>query len=193
MAGRATTIMRSASTDTSAETTTSMAVMDNVNGKVSWAECSISTEATSHLEGWRMARKAIAGVNAEAGRSLLLARRSELIAALTGRPTEALIASGRLADDDQATVLHDEFVSLEMNRMALDQVRRIDAALELIADGDYGVCQDCGGAISSKRLTAVPWARYCIRCEERLSQSGAPGDQSHNGNRLVSGHTARDW
>lgn len=139
-----------------------------------------------------MARKTIVTVNAEVGRRVLLARRSELIAALAGRPAEALIASGRLADDDQATVLHDEFVSSEMNRMAIEQLHRIDTALELIANGDYGDCQACGQAISSKRLNAVPWAKYCTHCEERLSQSGGQGDHSHNGDCLVPEHTARD-
>jgi len=41
-------------------------------------------------------------------------------------------------------------------------------ALRRMAEGDYGVCQDCDGEISEKRLAAVPWAQYCIRCQEQI-------------------------
>jgi len=127
-----------------------------------------------------MVRRTTKNLSAEDGRHLLMARRSELISALTGRPSEVIARSDRLAEDDHPTVLHDEFVSLEMNRIAFHQLRLVDTALALIASGDYGVCQDCGEHISAKRLRAVPWARYCVGCEERLSQAddqgnGAPG------------------
>jgi RNA polymerase-binding transcription factor DksA len=44
-------------------------------------------------------------------------------------------------------------------------VNRIDAALERIADGGYGVCSRCGGRISEARLRAMPFAVCCQRCE----------------------------
>lgn len=49
----------------------------------------------------------------------------------------------------------------------LAQVRR---ALDHIADGSYGTCQSCGGPIGEKRLEAVPWAVYCIGCQERMER-----------------------
>ena len=39
-------------------------------------------------------------------------------------------------------------------------------ALDRIEDGSYGVCLHCDTAINPKRLGAVPWAEYCIRCQE---------------------------
>jgi len=119
-----------------------------------------------------MVRKTQNVLDAEDGHRLLMARRSELIAALASRPAEVIARSDRLADDDHPTVVHDEFVSSETNRIAFEQLRMVDAALALIATGDYGMCQDCGEMISPKRIRAVPWARYWIRCEERLSQLG---------------------
>ena len=44
----------------------------------------------------------------------------------------------------------------------------IRLALGRLNDGTYGECLMCGDEISRKRLEAVPWAPYCIRCQERI-------------------------
>src|SRR4029450_10331634 len=45
-------------------------------------------------------------------------------------------------------------------------LRNVRAALGRMADGSYGVCLHCEEDISPKRLNAVPWASYCIKCQE---------------------------
>jgi len=45
-------------------------------------------------------------------------------------------------------------------------LRQVDAALKRIEDGEFGTCLECQGLISPKRLAAVPWATYCLRCQE---------------------------
>lgn len=47
----------------------------------------------------------------------------------------------------------------------------IEAALEKIEDGVYGVCEDCEGAISKTRLQAIPYAPLCIKCATKLERS----------------------
>ena len=42
----------------------------------------------------------------------------------------------------------------------------ISEALERIENHTYGLCADCGEHISEKRLAALPWAKYCILCQE---------------------------
>ena len=42
----------------------------------------------------------------------------------------------------------------------------IDEALARVESGDYGECVNCGEPIQEKRLNAVPWARYCLRCQD---------------------------
>jgi DnaK suppressor protein len=44
----------------------------------------------------------------------------------------------------------------------------IDDALERIARGTFGICAECGAVISANRLRAVPYTRFCIRCERRI-------------------------
>jgi DnaK suppressor protein len=43
---------------------------------------------------------------------------------------------------------------------------QVDAALKRIEDGEFGTCLECEEPISPKRLAAVPWATYCLLCQE---------------------------
>lgn len=45
-------------------------------------------------------------------------------------------------------------------------LRNVRSALHRIEDGSFGVCLHCEEDISTKRLGAVPWAAFCIRCQE---------------------------
>src|SRR6202047_5581184 len=45
-------------------------------------------------------------------------------------------------------------------------LRNVRAALHRIDEGSFGVCLHCEEDISIKRLHAVPWAAYCIQCQE---------------------------
>src|SRR6201995_3013355 len=45
-------------------------------------------------------------------------------------------------------------------------LRNVRGALGRIADGSYGICMHCEEEIKPKRLDAVPWTKYCIRCQE---------------------------
>ena len=48
---------------------------------------------------------------------------------------------------------------------------RIDDALLRIDAGTYGFCVNCNTAMTEKRLNAVPWAPYCLDCQE-LAEKG---------------------
>jgi DnaK suppressor protein len=52
--------------------------------------------------------------------------------------------------------IESEFNRLNSVRLALDRMR----------EGTYGTCMRCEGEIGHKRLLAVPWTSYCIRCQE---------------------------
>jgi DnaK suppressor protein len=45
-------------------------------------------------------------------------------------------------------------------------VRNIDAALQRIREGSFGICAGCEEEISPRRLNAVPWTEFCINCQE---------------------------
>jgi DnaK suppressor protein len=46
----------------------------------------------------------------------------------------------------------------------------IDAALKRIQADEYGVCANCREELQQKRLEAVPWAKHCINCQEKMEQ-----------------------
>jgi DnaK suppressor protein len=48
----------------------------------------------------------------------------------------------------------------------------IEAALARVQEGTYGVCACCGDEIHVRRLEAVPWSRYCLKCQ-MASERGA--------------------
>ena len=56
----------------------------------------------------------------------------------------------------------------DTERLHLQLVRE---ALKRIPSKDFGLCLSCGEAIDRKRLDAVPWARYCRRCQEAEEQN----------------------
>jgi len=55
-------------------------------------------------------------------------------------------------------------------------LREISDALKRIELGSYGVCPECEEDISSKRLDAVPWARYCVTCQDLVAARIEAGD-----------------
>lgn len=55
-------------------------------------------------------------------------------------------------------------ISMSANDRKLLQL--IDEALERVEDGEYGECVNCGEPVQEKRLDAVPWARYCLKCQD---------------------------
>ena len=106
-------------------------------------------------------------------RKLLLSKKAELTAAPRmpdlGQPLS-------VADDDQATILHDRFVAARIEGMDYQTIKLIDLALDRLESQEFGVCLECGETISAKRLIAIPWATLCISCQERAA-STSTGDE----------------
>ena len=110
-------------------------------------------------------------------RQQLLEKRSAVMAAL-GMKFDTLARMGRVAEEDQAQITHDEFVSLHLNSMDYAQLRLVDEALDRLESGDYGICLGCEEPIPAKRLQALPWARYCVPCQETVGLEVEPSESS---------------
>ncbi len=105
-----------------------------------------------------------------AARERLLAEKRDLWRQLQAS-SGTLAEIDKVAEEDQARVLHDQFVSLRVGHLAYRRLKQIDSALARLADGSYGVCADCGGPISPKRLAAIPSAERCIACQEQAAHN----------------------
>jgi len=101
-------------------------------------------------------------------RKMLLEKRQNVMAGL-GIKFDTLAKMGRVAEEDQAQLSHDEFISLRLNSLDYVQLRLIEEALDRIEAGDYGICLGCEEPIPAKRLQALPWAKFCVECQQALS------------------------
>jgi DnaK suppressor protein len=100
-------------------------------------------------------------------RRKLVEKRREVVTGL-GMKFDTMARMGRVAEDDQAQISHDEFVSLRLNSLDYAQLRLVEEALDRLNSGDYGTCLLCEEPIPAKRLRVLPWARYCIKCQEGM-------------------------
>ena len=57
-------------------------------------------------------------------------------------------------------------MALEQNRRREFEIKRIDAALKRIEDGEFGCCNNCGENIPLKRLEVSPSTPLCLDCAE---------------------------
>ncbi|MDX2267574.1 MAG: TraR/DksA family transcriptional regulator [Bryobacter sp.] len=64
-------------------------------------------------------------------------------------------------------------------------LRHVRSALLRVDEGTYGVCLHCEEDISPKRLHAVPWAGYCITCQELADRSSSHNNQEAMEDMLV--------
>jgi DnaK suppressor protein len=71
---------------------------------------------------------------------------------------------------DLAVRNYSKNVMLAVSENDSRQMTLIDEALLRIDDEEYGTCQNCEKAINPKRLNAIPWARYCLECQELVEQ-----------------------
>lgn len=71
---------------------------------------------------------------------------------------------------------HEEWIFLNRNTIDMKLLREISDALHRLEHGSYGVCLECEEEISAKRLAAVPWARYCVTCQEAIAHRIAAGE-----------------
>lgn len=107
------------------------------------------------------------GIDLEEMKAVLLARQAELRAlkdaSAEGSSTVELDQTkvGRLSRMD---ALQGQQMALATARRRDAELKRIDAALARIADGDYGWCLKCDEPIAAKRLALDPAAPNCIKC-----------------------------
>ena len=97
-------------------------------------------------------------------RQILENRMAELSAVVRNREGIAIEKSPDALDEVQHAAERELAIrNLDRESQLLRQVR---GALRRINEGSYGTCLHCDEDISPKRLSAVPWAAYCINCQE---------------------------
>jgi DnaK suppressor protein len=102
-------------------------------------------------------------------RDVLTARAAELERVTRHRDE---ITVERIADQlDEIQAASQRALALCNLDRGFNQLRDARAALRRIQEGTFGTCPECEEDIQPKRIAAVPWATFCIRCQEAADRN----------------------
>ena len=104
-------------------------------------------------------------------RATLEAERDRLRAELS----EEVEPPGQMTYGSQAaaaTHVFEQQRDLALRERAQQHLAQVEAALVRFDDGRFGTCLRCGNPIADARLDALPWAAYCIGCQQIVDREG---------------------
>lgn len=101
-------------------------------------------------------------------RDRLLERREGLFRQVTEAELSSRERDSEATQDpaDMAANAYTKELLISMSANDRRLLELIDEALQRIEAGEFGDCINCGEPVQEKRLEAVPWARYCLRCQD---------------------------
>jgi len=110
-------------------------------------------------------------------RNMLEKKAQEVRRSMSAQKAAQVVARLDVPSDegDLSQQHHEEWIFLNRNTIDMKLLREISDALQRIEQGTYAVCLECEEPISVKRLEAVPWARYCVSCQEKIAARAALG------------------
>ena len=110
-------------------------------------------------------------------RKLILKRKEEIIDDIKHISEDTLKKSQKDASGDisgytyhmadVATDTYDREFSLSLASNEHKSLYELDDALKKIEEGTFGICEECKSFIAKTRLKAVPYARLCVKCQEK--------------------------
>jgi DnaK suppressor protein len=111
-------------------------------------------------------------------RKMLESKAEEVRRSMSAQKAAQVVARLDVPSDegDLSQQHHEEWIFLNRNTIDMKLLREISDALRRMDHGTYGICPECEEPISAKRLEAVPWARYCVTCQELISVRAASGE-----------------
>ena len=78
---------------------------------------------------------------------------------------------------DLAVRNYSKNVMLAVSENESRQLALVDEALRRVEDDEYGICQNCEQEINPNGLPHIPWARYCLSCQELVEQGMLEDEQ----------------
>ena len=103
--------------------------------------------------------------------TLLLKMREELLSSAKSEP-DALATSVQSPDTVEfATKTAEQDVTVAAANLRRRTLKEVENALRRVSRGTYGTCEMCSAEIPANRLKAIPWARFCLTCEEQRTRN----------------------
>jgi DnaK suppressor protein len=90
------------------------------------------------------------------------------------RSREALAIETSPDDLDRIQHANERDMAIGNLERGSSQLAEVRNALRRVDAGTFGFCVGCEEKINPKRLAAVPWASFCIVCQETLDREKAP-------------------
>jgi len=111
-------------------------------------------------------------------RNVLEKKAEEVRQSMSAQKAAQVVARLDIPSDegDLSQQHHEEWIFLNRNTIDMKLLREIGDALRRMDQDTYGVCMECEEPISTKRLDAVPWAKYCVTCQELIANRIADGE-----------------
>jgi DnaK suppressor protein len=107
----------------------------------------------------------------EATRILLEDMRKRLLSEISDRIFPKTPPAADIGDVvDQALDERDQEFTLLWTDREKEKAFAVDEALEKLRKGTYGTCEECGESITPRRLAALPLAKLCLDCQNRLEK-----------------------
>lgn len=72
---------------------------------------------------------------------------------------------------DTATQSNEREIQFELGALDTKMIQDIDNALAKMENGTFGLCECCDEPIPSARINALPWVRYCVKCQEEAEKN----------------------
>ncbi|HEY1527523.1 MAG TPA: TraR/DksA family transcriptional regulator [Candidatus Angelobacter sp.] len=101
---------------------------------------------------------------------ILAKKREELTRNLSRTQQEGQDTDFGRDEADRATASMSREMTFQQKAQERGLLLLVDAAIGRVNAGTFGECLNCGQEITIKRLTAVPWSRYCITCQELIAE-----------------------
>lgn len=102
-------------------------------------------------------------------KDMLLKMREDLVKEIARRSKAS--SEGTVPDIGDILDSVSEERSRELEMILTDREKRklkqIDDALDRIEENTYGLCEECGVKIPKPRLKVMPFARFCVDCQEK--------------------------
>lgn len=102
-------------------------------------------------------------------REVLVTKRQEMLSLYEHDVKVGQESTDDNADDfaDRANNSYNRETMFALSNTEREMLILIDEAFGRLDKGTYGVCDFCASEIGIQRLKALPWARYCIDCQEK--------------------------
>jgi len=107
----------------------------------------------------------------QAQRASLLAQIASLRGGNVGRAEASADHFGRQTEDSRAQASTERELEYALDARESAELDAIDAALQRIESGVYGICTDCGIDIPAARLHAAPETPRCLTCQDKFEHT----------------------